>query len=144
MPPPGTAVAAMPAGDMSLAGHPIAGLYAAHFAADVHDLARVCMTDRHRRRDGFLRPGIPVVDVHVGTANGGAVDFGEHIVVTDRRLGHVLHPDSRFRASFHQCFHQLAFLMMPRPSPARAKARTTRSSCAVECAALSWVRIRAL
>src|SRR5277367_5939481 len=105
MPPPGTAVAAMPAGDVSLAGNSIAGFHTAHFAADLHDLARVLMTDCHRHRNGFLRPGIPVVDMHVGAANGGAVDFDEHIVVTDRGLGHVFHPDSRFCASFDQCFH---------------------------------------
>jgi len=105
MPPPGAAVAAMPAGDVSFAGHAIAGLDAAHFAADLDDLARVFVTDRHRHRNGFLRPGIPVVDVHIRPANRGAVDFDEHIVVTDRGLGHVLHPDSRFRASLDQCFH---------------------------------------
>ena len=109
MPAPRAAVAAMSAGDVSLAGHPIAGLDAAHLAADLDDLARILVTDGHRHRNGLLRPRIPVVDVHVGAADGGAVHLDEHVVVTDRGLRHVLHPDAGFRASLDQCFHEPAF-----------------------------------
>ena len=128
--PAGAAVAAMSAGDVAFARHAVAGLDAAHFAADLDDLARVLVTDGHRHRDGFLRPRVPVVDMHVGAADGRAVDLDEHVVVADRGLRHVLHPDSGFRSSLDQCFHEPAFWMMPRSRPACANAWITWSSCA--------------
>src|SRR5271165_3946496 len=103
----GSAVAAMPAGDVPFAGDAIAGFDSAHFAAHLDDFARVLVTHGHGYGHGFLRPRVPVVDVHVGAANGGAVHLDQHVVVADRRLGHILHPDSRFRPSFDQRFHSL-------------------------------------
>ena len=143
--PPGAAVAAMSAGDVAFARHPVAGLEAAHLAADLDDLARILVTHGHRHRHGLLRPRVPVVDMHVGAADGGAVDLDEDVVVADRGLRHVLHPDSRFRPSFDQCFHEPALLNDAELAPARARTPGSRDRAAtVECAALNCVRIRAL
>ena len=67
----GAAVAAEAAGEMPFAGHAIAEREAAHFAAHVDDAAEVLVADGHGHRDGLLRPGVPVVDVHVGAADRG-------------------------------------------------------------------------
>ena len=65
---------------------------------------------RHRHGHGLLRPCIPVVDVHVGAADGRAVYLDEYIVVADRGLRYVLQPDAGFRACLDQCFHDMLLM----------------------------------
>ena len=69
--PAGAAVAAVAAGDVAFARDAVADREAAHFAAHVDDAAEVLVADGHGHRDGLLRPGVPVVDVHVGAADRG-------------------------------------------------------------------------
>src|SRR5204863_812068 len=75
VPAAGAAVAAVAAGDVALAGDAIAALQAVHLRADLDDAPAVLVAHRHRHRDGLLRPGIPVVDVHVGAADRGLGDL---------------------------------------------------------------------
>ena len=63
--------------------------------------------DGHRHLDRALRPLVPVVDVHVGAADGGLLHADQHIVRADRGLGDVRHPDARFCLGLDQCFHDL-------------------------------------
>src|SRR5260370_28943563 len=107
MPPARAAIAAVPAGNVAFSRHAIAGVEAAYFAAQFDDFTGVFMADGHGHGDGFLRPGIPVVNVHVGAAYRRAVDLDEHIIVTDRRLRDVLQPDTGFRTCLDQCLHDL-------------------------------------
>jgi len=95
----------MAAGDMTFPGYAIARVKAAHFAAQFDDLAGILMAHRHGDRYGLLRPGIPIVNVHVGAADGGAMHLDQHIIVTDRRFRDILHPDAGFRAGLDECFH---------------------------------------
>ena len=108
VPPPGAAIAAMSAGDVAFSGHAIAGVEAAHFPAQFDDFAGILMADGHGHGHGLLRPGVPVVDMHVGAADGGAMHLDEYIVVADRGFRNVLQPDAGFRACLDQCFHRLA------------------------------------
>ena len=94
------AVTAVAAGDMPFAGDAVANLKAAHFLTNPHHFADVFVTDHHRHRNGLLRPLIPVVDVHVGPANGGLADFNQQIVMADFRFRYVGHPDAFFRFQF--------------------------------------------
>ena len=95
-----TAVTAVAAGNMPFAGNAIANLKAAYFLADTHDFPHVLMPYYHRHRDSFLRPFIPVINVYVGTANGGLADFDQQIVMADFRFRYVGHPDAFFRFQF--------------------------------------------
>src|SRR6202020_1478988 len=88
-------------------GDAIAGTKAAHLAADFDYFSRVFMSDRHRHGHRFLRPRIPIVNMHIGAADGGTLDLDEHIVVADRGFRNVLHPDAGFRAGFDECFHDM-------------------------------------
>ena len=97
---PGAAVTAVAAGDMPFAGNAIAKLKAANLLTDAHHFADVFMAHHHRHRNGLLRPLIPVVDVHVGTANRGLANFNQQIVMADFRFRHVGHPDAFFRLQF--------------------------------------------
>src|SRR3981189_2621480 len=105
MPPARAAITAVPAGYVAFSRHAIAGVEAAYFAAQFDDLSRVFMADGHGHGNGFLRPGIPVVDVHVGAAYRRAVDLDEHVIVADRRLRDVLQPYAGLRACLDECFH---------------------------------------
>ncbi len=94
------AVTAVAAGDMAFARNAIANLKAFHFLADAHHFADIFVTDDHGYRNGLLRPLVPVVDMHVSTADGGLTNFDQQIVMTDFRLRYVGHPDAFFRFQF--------------------------------------------
>src|ERR1700737_4236955 len=97
MPPARAAIAAVPTGYVAFSRHAIAGVEAAYFAAQFHDFSGVFMADGHGHGDGFLRPGIPIVNVHVGPAYRRTVDLDEYVIVPDRRLRDFLQPDTGFR-----------------------------------------------
>src|SRR5207248_1396776 len=77
---------------------------------------------------GLLRPGIPVVDVHVGAADRGLGDLDQHVVRSDPGLRNVLEPDPRRRLLLYQCFHGLP-LSTPSSRPTSRKAPSACSSC---------------
>ena len=76
-----------------------------HVLADFSDFAYKFVPDDHGSGDGFLSPFIPLVDVHVGAANAGAVNMDEHVVNTDLRLGNFLEPKPWFALFLDKCFH---------------------------------------
>src|SRR5258706_11602870 len=110
MPPARAAIAAVSAGDVTLARHAVAGAETAHLAAQFDDFAGVFMADSHGHGNGLLRPGIPVVNMHVGAAYRRAVDLDEHVIVADRRFWDVLQPDTGFRTCLDQRFHNPALV----------------------------------
>src|ERR1700761_2874997 len=76
---PGAAVSAVAARDVTLAGNPVTDTQPAYLGAHLHDAAAVLVTDGHGHGNGLLRPGIPLVDVHVSTADGRPGDLDQHI-----------------------------------------------------------------
>ena len=92
----GAAVAAVAAGDVAFAGDAIADGEAAHFLADGDHLSHILVTDHHGHGYGLLGPLIPVVDVHVGAADGGLADLDQQIVVAELGSRDVRHPDAGF------------------------------------------------
>ena len=55
---------------------------------------------------GLAGPIIPVVDVHIGAADGSAQDADAHIIGPDRRQGNLLQPEARFRLGLDQRLHR--------------------------------------
>ena len=80
--------AVVPAHDVAFATHALADLDALYVRADFDDFADVFVADGERRLDLLLRPGVPLVDVDVGSADGGLLDLDEDIVYA--HLGHRL------------------------------------------------------
>ena len=76
MPAAGKAVAAAAADHVAFAADDVAGEEVVDVGADRDDLADELVADRHRHRDGLLRPFVPVVDVDVGTADAGVSGRG--------------------------------------------------------------------
>ncbi len=136
---PRAAVAAVPAGDMSFRGHPIALFVAGDLAARGGDNAGEFVTHRHGQRDGCLGPLIPLVDMNVRAANGAALGADQHVVGPD--VGHrdVFQPKTRLSLALHQRLHDT----IPSDFPVTRNASNARSSCARVWAADSWVRMRA-
>src|SRR6476469_8379125 len=69
MPPPGQTITAVSTSDVSLADDEVAARKSLDVVTGRIDDAGKLVTDGHRHRYSFLRPVIPVVDVHVGPAD---------------------------------------------------------------------------
>ena len=76
----------MPAGDVSFAGDPLADPEARDLTAQLDDRADKLMPDGERNRDGFLCPGVPVVNMDVRPADGSFPGPDQHIIRPDPGL----------------------------------------------------------
>src|SRR5690606_3288041 len=85
VPPPGAAVPADAAGDMSFCRDPISCCKRALVAAALDDLAGKLVADRRRHGNRLLRPVVPVVDMDVRAAYGGTTHLDENVVVPGHR-----------------------------------------------------------
>ncbi len=92
MPPSGEAIPTMPAGDVTLADDEIAAGEPFYVIAHAIDNADKLMADDHRHRNRFLRPRVPVVDVHVRAADGCFQHADQHIVAADFWNGNFFEP----------------------------------------------------
>ena len=99
------AVAAVAAGDMALAGHPLSHLQAGHPRAQGKNLAYILMADGHGGLDVQLRPWVPIVDVHVGAADCGLMYFDENLSGAGLRHAHLPQLQSRSRGGLDQGVH---------------------------------------
>src|SRR4029077_9813145 len=107
MTPPGQTISAMPAGDMTFANDEIAFGKTFDVIAYPIDFADELVTDCHRDGDCLLGPGIPVIYMYVGSADGGLENANEHIVAAN--FGHrpFLEPQTRLGFGFHDRLHHL-------------------------------------
>src|SRR5262245_53148636 len=70
MPATSETIATMTTHDVAFAGDQVPWSEPFYSLADTFDHANVLMADDHRDRDRLLRPGIPVIDVNIGAADG--------------------------------------------------------------------------
>src|SRR6476659_2372668 len=105
MPPPRQTIPAMSTGDVTLAHHEIAARKSFHVITDsINDPGKL-MTDGHRHWNGFLRPVIPVVDMHVGTADRRLQHPDQHVVTADFWNRNILEPKARLGFRLHNGLH---------------------------------------
>ena len=74
---------------------------------DLDDPADEFVPDHQRHGNGLLRPGVPVVDVHVGAADARAQDLDQHVVDADLGQGTSSSHKPVFGLAFYQGFHFL-------------------------------------
>ena len=127
---------------------------AAHFLADLDDLADVFVADVHRHGNRLLRPLVPLPDVDVGAADRGLADADQDVVVADLRLLDLGQREPGSAFEFCECLHhgfRPSAALDLKPDARRqlacrpcANAATARSICSSVCAALICVRMRAL
>jgi len=110
----GHAVAAASADDVALAADDVAGEEVVDVGADLNDFADKFVADGHGDFDGFLRPVVPLKNMHIRAADACISHSNQHIVNTNRRLGNILEPKSFCCLALHQCLHE------PPPSHRRA------------------------
>ena len=105
VPAPRETVAAPPADHVALAADDFTGKEVVHIFADVDDFADEFVADHHGHGNGFLRPGVPLVNVQVGAADAGAVHADEDIIDPALRIGDILQPEAGFGFRFDEGFH---------------------------------------
>ena len=76
---------ALAAGNMGLAGHPVAHLALRDVFSHCHDLAGCLMAHGNGGLDPLLGPLVPFHDVQIRAADGRAVDLDEDFIVIDLR-----------------------------------------------------------
>ena len=86
---------------MALTGDDIAHFQTGDVGTDLDDLAGEFMPTDHGHRNGFLGPGIPVVNMDVGAADGGFMDFDEHVIAADDGHRYIIQPQSLFGMFFY-------------------------------------------
>ena len=107
MTPPGEAIAAMSADNVTFAGDQITWSETFDAPADPLDHTDKLMADDHRHRDGLLRPGVPVINVNISSADRSLLDPDEHVIVADFRHRNFFQPKTGFGFAFHQRLHRL-------------------------------------
>ena len=108
MSPPGEAIPAVTTDDVPFRRDQLAFLEVVHAGADFFDHADELMPDRHRHRNRFLGPRVPVVNVNVGPADRASLDADEHVVVPDFGDRNFLEIESGRALAFHQGRHGFA------------------------------------
>src|SRR6185295_12833564 len=101
----GATQVAASAHDVSFGGHPIALLHIGDEAAHLHHVAGELVADGEWRPAAALRPGVPVVDVHIGAAHTRAPHLDHDLIVANHRLAHVAQLESGTGSGFHQRSH---------------------------------------
>ena len=63
------------------------------------------MTDRQRNGYRLLRPFIPAVNMQIGSADTGLVNFDKDVIDADFGFRNVLKPETSFSFCLYECFH---------------------------------------
>ncbi len=99
------AVAAVPADQVALPAHRLAGEKVPdHGAHALHDAGEL-VPDHQGHRHVLRGPGVPVVDVQVRAADGGFPDADQHVGGADFRLAHLLQPEPGLGPLLDQSLH---------------------------------------
>ena len=105
MSPAGKTVSALPTDQMSFAGYNVTFLEIMDIFSDFSNHADKLVADVHGNRDCPAGPVIPVVDMEVGTADGGFKDFDEDICSSGPGNINLFQPESLFRFRLYKRLH---------------------------------------
>ena len=101
------AVPAMTADHMPFATYNFAHAEVGYVRAHLHDFTNKLMSYHHGHRNGFLRPGVPLVNVNIGATDSGSQDLDQHIIDADSWNRHLGQPEARPGLGFDKRFHCL-------------------------------------
>ena len=104
---PGQTIAAVPTGNVSLAHDEIAARKAFHVITYSLNGADKLVANRHRHRNRFLRPRIPIVDMHVSPADRGLQHTNEHVVALSFWNRNLFKPETRLGFGLYDGLHHL-------------------------------------
>jgi hypothetical protein len=103
----GEAVAAASADDVPLAADKLADGKVGDIGAEFDHLADELVANHETGADGGTRPGIPIVDMEVSSADARVEDADFDVIDTDLGFGDVLKPQAAFAAAFYECLHRV-------------------------------------
>jgi hypothetical protein len=106
MPPSRQTIAAVSTCDVSLAHNEIPARKSSHVITDSINDAGKLMTNGHRHWNCFLRPVIPIVDVHVSAADRRLQHSDQHVVTASFWNRNILKPEARLGFRLHNCLHR--------------------------------------
>ena len=101
-----TTVTADTAGDVAFTGHDLAHFILGYCRADFNDFTTILVADRRSDFDRFLGPFIPVVNMQIGAADGGLMDFDLDIIGANFWYWNFLQCQTRTCLGLDQCIHQ--------------------------------------
>jgi hypothetical protein len=97
----GETVAAATTDYMALPRDNLPGMKVIDVGTHIDNLANKLMTHDHGHRNGCLSPIVPVVDMHVGAADGSAFDFDQDVVDTHFWFRHIFQPEADASVPFN-------------------------------------------
>jgi hypothetical protein len=110
----GETIATMPAGNVTFTNNQVAFGKTFHAIADAIDDADKLVPDGHRHGDRLLGPGVPVIYMDVGSADGGLDDANKDIVAGNFGDWDFLKPQSGLGFRLYHRLHR--FLHEPKLS----------------------------
>ena len=115
-----------------------------HCRADFDDLAAEFMADDHRHGNCLRCPAVPIIDMDVGAADGGALDADQHVLGSRFGDREAIEPDAGFGLQLGQRGHRgiHGHAITPSSRPAATNAATAWSMCSAVSAAFIWTRMR--
>ena len=106
MTPAGEAIATMAASNVTFANDEITFSKTSHMIADPINHSDKLMADGHRHGDRFLCPGVPVIYMYVGAADGCLEDANEDIVTRNFWNRNLLEPQTGLRFRLYDGLHR--------------------------------------
>ena len=113
MPPACHAIATTAADDVAFARYEFAGMKIVDVGSDPNDLADELSPVTNRDLYRPLSPIVPIVDMNVGPAYAGSQHANQDIIDSDRRLGHVLQPQTAFACDLTSAFNAISSRRFP-------------------------------
>src|ERR1700736_5241069 len=95
----------MTAGDVTFSDNEIAFGESFHVTANAIYHPDELVADGHGHRDRLLGPGIPVIYMYVGPADGGLEDADQDVIALDFGHWHLLQPKSRLGLRLNDSLH---------------------------------------
>src|SRR5580765_3230543 len=109
MAPPREAIPTMSTGDVTFADDEVAFCESFDVIAYAINNTHKLVTDDDRHWNCFLRPSVPVGDVHVGTADRRLQHPNQHVVVADFWNKNILEPKTGLCFGFDNRLHRLHY-----------------------------------
>ena len=122
-------ISTMPAGDVTFADDEIALSKTTHIRSGPCNFPDEFVTNRHRHWDRFLRPGIPIINVNIGTADRRLFRADQNIVGPNLRHRNLFQPQTGLGFGFHDCWHHSLHCD---PKPRRIRLRGKQESMTEE------------
>ena len=102
----GQTISTMPAGNMPLPDDEIALGKTAHVRSGRCNFPDKLVTNGHRHWDRLLRPGVPVINVNIGTTDRSLFRADQNIIGSYFRHRDLLQPQAGLGFGFHDRWHR--------------------------------------